>query len=182
MLDWLGRTAASPRKLRLFAVACARHLWYPLPNASSVALLELAERYADGHATQAELNEAARHGYCPGLIYTIEPNAYFAAQPWVSSWELGNRRGPAKANRIREIFGNPFQPPQTNSAWALWNDGGVPKIAHSIYDARRFADLPILADALEDAGCNDRQILDHCRSAGEHVRGCWVVDLLLGKK
>jgi hypothetical protein len=82
-------------------------------------------------------------------------------------------------------------------SWLQWNDGTVLKIAQSIYggagfaelpilsgdhqDARRFADLPILADALEDAGCADAAILEHCRSGGEHVRGCWVVDLLLGK-
>jgi hypothetical protein len=54
-------------------------------------------------------------------------------------------------------------------------------MAQAVYDARRFADLPILADALEDAGCGEPSILAHCRSGGEHIRGCWVVDLLLGK-
>ena len=42
--------------------------------------------------------------------------------------------------------------------------------------------MPILADALEDAGCTNQDILNHCRGGGEHVRGCWVVDLLLGKE
>ena len=54
-------------------------------------------------------------------------------------------------------------------------------MAQSIYDARAFDRLPLLADALEDAGCADADILSHCRTPGEHVRGCWVVDLLLGK-
>ena len=54
-------------------------------------------------------------------------------------------------------------------------------MAQVIYDDRAFDRLPLLADAMEDAGCADQEILDHCRSNGEHVRGCWVVDLLLGK-
>jgi hypothetical protein len=54
-------------------------------------------------------------------------------------------------------------------------------MARRIYDERAFHDLPILADALEEAGCTDAEILAHCRSSGEHVRGCWVVDLVLGK-
>ena len=66
-------------------------------------------------------------------------------------------------------------------SWLQWNDGTIPKIAQTIYDHRTFADLPILADALEEAGCDNADILTHCRSSGEHVRGCWVVDLLLGK-
>ena len=57
----------------------------------------------------------------------------------------------------------------------------MPAIARHIYDDRAFHDLPILADALEDAGCADAAILDHCRGPGPHVRGCWAVDLLLGK-
>ena len=57
----------------------------------------------------------------------------------------------------------------------------MPKLAQAIYDARAFDRMPQLADALEAAGCDNRDILDHCRSGGEHVRGCWVVDLLLGK-
>jgi hypothetical protein len=61
-------------------------------------------------------------------------------------------------------------------------DGGtVPKLAAAIYEERAFDRLPVLADALEDARCADAAILGHCRSGGEHVRGCWVVDLVLGK-
>ena len=65
--------------------------------------------------------------------------------------------------------------------WLLWNDGTVRKIAQAIRSADRMADLPVLADALEDAGCDDADLLAHCRGPGPHVRGCWVVDLLLGK-
>jgi hypothetical protein len=64
----------------------------------------------------------------------------------------------------------------------VWQDGTVPKLAQSIYDERTFDRLPILADALEEAGCDDTDILGHCRGPGPHVHGCWVVDLLLGKE
>ena len=63
-----------------------------------------------------------------------------------------------------------------------WNDGTVAKIAQAIHDERAFKRMPILADALEDAGCDNADMLRHCREPGEHVRGCWVVDLLLGKQ
>jgi hypothetical protein len=82
---------------------------------------------------------------------------------------------------LRDIFGNPFRPVALDPAWLAWNDGAVQKMAQVIYDARRFSALPILADALEDAGSDNADILAHCRGGGEHVRGCWVVDLLLGK-
>jgi hypothetical protein len=87
----------------------------------------------------------------------------------------------AHAALIRDIFGNPFSPSSVRSHWLTWNDNTIVKLAQAIYDARAFDRLPLLADALEEAGCDNQEILDHCRSAGEHVRGCWVVDLILGK-
>jgi hypothetical protein len=88
----------------------------------------------------------------------------------------------AQCRLFRCLFGNPFRSlPSVKSAWLAWNDGTIPKLAQAIYEKRRFGDLPILADALEEAGCDNIDILTHCRQPGEHVRGCWVVDLLLGK-
>lgn len=81
---------------------------------------------------------------------------------------------------IRDIFGDPFRRSHLDPAWLAWNNGTIPQLARAIYDEGRFADLPILADALEDAGCTDTIMLTHCRQPAEHVRGCWVVDLLLG--
>jgi hypothetical protein len=83
---------------------------------------------------------------------------------------------------IREVFGHRLQRGPQDRAWQTWNDGTVVKVAQTIYDERAFERMPILADALEDAGCDDADILRHCREPGEHVRGCWVVDLLLGKQ
>src|SRR5262249_13080637 len=67
------------------------------------------------------------------------------------------------------------------SAWLRWNDGAVRKMAEAIYQDNTFADMLILADALEEAGCADAAILRHCRAKMRHYRGCWVVDTLLGK-
>jgi hypothetical protein len=83
---------------------------------------------------------------------------------------------------VKEIVGNPFQSITIDSVWLTATSRTVPKVARTIYDERAFDRLPILADALEDAGCDNTAILDHCRSGGEHARGCWVLDLLLGKK
>ncbi len=63
--------------------------------------------------------------------------------------------------------------------WLAWNDGAVRKMAQAIHDDRRFSDLPLLADALEEAGCCDMEILEHCREQAPHVFNCWVVQLLL---
>jgi hypothetical protein len=67
-------------------------------------------------------------------------------------------------------------------AWLKWNGGTVASLAKSIYDQRRFQDLPILADALEEAGCADAELLGHCRRDGPHVPGCWAIDAILGKE
>ena len=79
---------------------------------------------------------------------------------------------------LRDLFGNPFRPVNTDPVWLT---STVVALASGIYADRAFDRLPILADALQDAGCENTDILDHCRSEGPHVRGCWVVDLLLGK-
>jgi hypothetical protein len=80
---------------------------------------------------------------------------------------------------LRDLVGNPFHQVQVDPSWIHPNDSAVKKIARAIYQERQFNDMPILADALEEAGCDNEDILSHCRSEGLHVRGCWVVDLLL---
>jgi hypothetical protein len=80
---------------------------------------------------------------------------------------------------VREILGNPFRPVAFDPTWRTPQAVAV---ARTAYDERRWEDLPLLADALEEAGCTDAAILSHCRGPGPHVRGCWVVDLILGKE
>jgi hypothetical protein len=82
---------------------------------------------------------------------------------------------------LKDIVGNPFRAVVVNPGWLAWNDGTVVRIAQGIYDERAFDRLPVLGDALEEAGCDNDDILDHCRQPGQHVRGCWLVDLLTGR-
>jgi hypothetical protein len=79
----------------------------------------------------------------------------------------------------RCIFGNPFLPVTFKPAWSTPT---VRKLAEAIYEERAFDRLPILADALEEAGCNDAEVLAHCRGPGPHARGCWATDLVLRKE
>lgn len=79
---------------------------------------------------------------------------------------------------FHDIFHNPFRPAAFSPAWQTQAAVGI---ASQMYEARDFANMPVLADALQDAGCDSPEIFDHCRGAGPHVRGCWVVDLVLGK-
>ena len=85
----------------------------------------------------------------------------------------------AQADLLRDIFGNPFRSVEFHLEWFT---SDVLALARGIYADRAFDRMPILADALQDAGCDDDDILTHCREPREHARGCWVVDLLLGKK
>jgi hypothetical protein len=84
-----------------------------------------------------------------------------------------------QASILRDIFANPFRLVAVDQSWLKPN---VVKLAQAIYEDRHFQDLPVLADALEKAGCADAEILGHCRGAGLHVRGCWVLDVVLGKQ
>jgi len=97
-----------------------------------------------------------------------------------SVWGAGVKEAkPSLVQTLRDIFGNPFRPVSLDPGWLT---STVQNLATAIYTHRAFDRLPILADALEDAGCTNADILTHCRQPGEHCRGCWVVDLLLDKR
>jgi hypothetical protein len=184
MLAFL-RGKASDRELRLFACACYRRQWDSLPDAHA---REAAERYADGLVTREEL-KAARVGSHPAAWHLTGKSGGVAAWDVVEdafldlAWDRRALEGLAPlADLLRDIIGNPFEPVSLAPAWLAWNDGTVRKLAEAVYQERRFGDLPVVADALEDAGCTDRDILNHLRGPGPHVRGCWVVDLLLGRE
>jgi hypothetical protein len=91
---------------------------------------------------------------------------------------------------LRCIFGYPGSPgPPLDPVWITWNDGTVRTLAESVYKERAIpegaldaARLGVLADALEDAGCTDAELLGHLRGQGPHVRGCWALDHVLAKK
>jgi hypothetical protein len=123
-------------------------------------------------------------------------HALVSRQPWMSALadqdmrmyvgegdevahRLWRQRLKRMADLLRDIFGNPFQVLKVPRGWQTAN---VVALAQVIYDERVYDRMPILGDALEDAGCTNADMLMHCRQPGEHVRGCWVVDLLLDKK
>jgi len=128
----------------------------------------------------------------------VRAGFYRAGQPVYSpEFDALNRRAydeeqGEQCDIVRELFGNPFRPlpprrdkrkwHERKQRWREANDGAVRKLAEVIYADSRFADCPILADALEDAGCADAELLGHLRSPGPHVRGCWALDLILGKE
>jgi hypothetical protein len=85
----------------------------------------------------------------------------------------------AQCQMLRDLFGNPFR---SVALAPVWLTSRVVALAQAIHDERAFDRLPVLADALEEAGCHDEHILGHCRGPGPHVRGCWLVDLILGKQ
>jgi hypothetical protein len=201
MLDLLRETG-SDRKLRLFACACVRAGWHLLQDDRSREAVEIAERHADGLADGDELSRGCDAAHL--AIIALEKSNVASGQPeherkveeatcaahwcavedaWESAgellaWHFVDDEGPLQATFLRDIFSNPFRPVAVDPAWLT---STVVALARSIYDERAFDRLPILADALEDAGCDSADVLDHCRGDGPHVRGCWVVDLLLGK-
>lgn len=115
---------------------------------------------------------AAKHGKEPPHDNSASPifNARFAV-------EQSNQ-----CDLVRDIFGNPFCKVFLHPVWPVWKNDTIYKLAQAIYDYRAFDWTPELGDALKDAGCTDHEILAHCRKPGPHVRGCWVVDVLLGKE
>jgi hypothetical protein len=195
---------ASARKLRLFTCGCCRRLW-ELPI-NDQTFVEMAEGYADAACSLADLQAAARQAAKDSPRSLLGNLRSALAWEVVSELTARDARGSTQrvsafvvdmvrdtgatareaewrrqSDLLRCIFGNPFRPVEADPSWLRWNDGTAPKLARSIYDDRSFHRLPLLADALEDAGCADRAILAHCCGPGPHVRGCWVIDLLLGK-
>jgi hypothetical protein len=209
MLAYLrARGGASGRKPRLFAVACGRRVLLRIANEQGRRAVDAAKAYADelldhdslvdarGNARAAKLQFTAPFQRLGGSAAeeTTRDDAWLAA--WTASREAASAFNPDVPNcyalsvdeqrhqaaLFRCIFGNPFRPaPVLAPAVLAWDGGTASRLAAAIYDERAFNRLPVLADALEDAGCADAEILGHCRSGGEHVRGCWAVDLVLGK-
>jgi hypothetical protein len=117
----------------------------------------------------ARVSSAAEYVYCSSCSrLRLHRFHYRGMQPpdWPGRW------------LVDCVFGNPFRPVTADPVW-LTSD--VVALARGVYAERAFDRLPILADAIQDAGCDDANILTHCRGPGPHVRGCWVVDLVLGK-
>jgi hypothetical protein len=178
-------------------------------DVASRAALVAAERFADGELSQAELKaswdkitqewvselataNATHPVFRPNSVRHAAEQAahaigeYLGFQSGVSDQESETVYGfraeqyLAQANLLRDIFGNPFRPVAFSPSWRT--DTAL-SLAKQMYDSRDFGAMPILADALQDAGCDSEDILSHCRQVnGVHVRGCWVVDVVLDKE
>jgi hypothetical protein len=135
----------------------------------NIAWPETAPSYYPGFTQQRNTAFAAHHVAC-----------YAASAAKNGDAALHSREQIAQTQLLRDIF-NPFRSVSLNSAWIVWNGSTVVKIAQATYDDRSFEHLPILADALEDAGCGNADILEHLRGPGPHYRGCWALDLILNR-
>jgi hypothetical protein len=204
MLASLGRKAGN-RKLRLFACACCRRIWHLLGDPRSREAVEVAERYADGLATRKELVAAHKATSFPGLqssdwrrfaarwcadpggpgptaIRSTFNNARLAVreEDAEDADAAFRRESAAQADLLRCIVGNPFRPVPLLDAWRAPD---AVSMARAIYESADFGPerMGVLADALEEAGCDHPEVLDHLRGPGPHARGCWVIDLLTGR-
>jgi len=205
MLEFL-RGKVSDRKLRLFAVACCRRVWHLLPDERSRKAVEVAERYADGKAIGEEvlvaLSEAKKvKGFrrqvtgirhqtpklAAALSLSLNTEQRFLIHVAGNTACLTEEKDKPDAQEqhlqselLRDIFGNLFRSVSVDPSW-LTSDVRI--LAEGIYQDHAFDRMPILADALQDAGCTNDEVLNHCRDTSlTHVRGCWVVDLVLGKE
>jgi hypothetical protein len=130
-----------------------------------------------GDCVQASCNAASDATTTEALRTTDRP-----ARELDDVWEKARTAVAARqADLLRDCFGNPFRPVALDPAWLAWGGGIVGRLARAAYEERAFDRLPVLADALEEAGCHDADVLGHCRGGGPHARGCWVLDLVLSK-
>lgn len=187
--DW-----ASWRKLRLLACAYCRAAL--IADRRVQEAIEVAELFADDRCSEHDLacfNQAAAE-YLVEVATEYDDYSGDAAclvthgDPWEAVGGLLHQMAfrwrsnlpecrRIQAALVREIFGNPYRPVIANSEWVTPT---VRSIADEIYETRSFDPMPVLADALEDAGCCEADVLHHCRQFQPHVRGCWVIDLLSG--
>jgi len=205
MLLLMGESLNDARKRRLFAAACCRRISHLLTDNGRQAV-HAAEQFADGLIRRQELHRfwtavgfpraqarmfaasAARAASCsPGTELTAHAAASavnaVASEEGAKARRLRTTEKAAQAVLLRDIFGNPFQPVSLDRSWQT---STVLSLATAAYEGRVLPGgtldldrLAILADALEDAGCTHAGLLGHLRSPGPHVRGCWIVDLLL---
>jgi hypothetical protein len=200
----------SPRKLRLFACALLRAVGTGTWAHDNLHALRIAEAFADGQITPDAL-AAERTAFRPALVgeWVLRRDPLEALHAILGNYHVHSPDAPAL---LRDLLGNPFRPVPLRpdpcphcqgtgyverTTWGPDDSGPcgecaetgftsswreVLSIAGTIHHERTYTDLPVLADALEDAGCDNDALLDHLRSPGPHARGCWALDLILGKE
>jgi hypothetical protein len=200
MLTFLaGQQKASERQYRLFCCACFRRVWQAMTDPHARKAVEVAERYADAMADDAEREEALTEAVQARRFSTVDARwalvtvARTAAMLAVdatgqtAACQPGKEYDPAlwaaetpkQCDLLRDIFGPlPFRPVMVAPSWQTAEVRGL---AQAIYEARSFDQMLALGQALYRVGCSDRDILNHCLWSERHARGCWVIDLLLEK-
>jgi len=197
------RRKYAQRKARLFVVACCRQVWPLIKDERARRAVEVLEMYADGQATPQELLEAELEAaqVDKGFVMALGTVRHVSTRSscqigmrskrplpvWYNAWlatnipvvVAGNKAHCDQTTLLRDIFGIPFNAVAIERACQT---AEIVNLARTIYEKRNFTKLPALAKALRDAGCSDKTILSHCRTEGPHVRGCWVVDLILAKR
>jgi hypothetical protein len=202
--EWLACTDPRPmlelltskknkRKLAMFGVARCRHISRLCRDERGLIAIDAAERYADRKAKIDEVRVACRNAredssgiarplghyvYEIAVLHNAAFNAFLVSEYALKAASDQTGEKALQCALLREVFGNPFQRIRINRRWL---SPAVKQLSEQIYAEASFDRLPSLADVLEEAGCADTDILDHCRQQGPHVRGCWVVDLILGK-
>jgi hypothetical protein len=205
--DWLSCTApwkmvhytrkrSSDRKRRLVLCACCRRLWrsrtVPWMTEPCRRAIEVAERFADGLAGPDELAEACRAADSArggngarGIDVDARRMTADACRPTVEAAPALSGEQDWVIGLMRDVFGNPFRLVAVEPGWRTQT---VLALAQAASEVRVLpeglldtARLVILADALEEAGCDNSDLLLHLRSPGQHVRGCWGLDLILGR-
>jgi len=203
MLEFLGK-GASERKLRLFVCACCRR--FDLGHASRYAV-NAAEQLADGMISREKMREVMRSGARSAHRALERTQSAHQRAVLNSAWAVlsaGALEDAVMLDAVMDlvkhtrllnqiavksepflfsdllhcIFGNPFRPVELDPRWRT---STVMDLAAAIYEERTFDKLPILGDALMDAGCDSPELINHCQNEGPHILGCWPVDLILQK-
>ncbi len=210
-LNAFVRHGLSERKERLFECACCRRVLPQMSDERSCRAILVAEQYADGLATEDEREAAANaaakactkelklrfpgHEDLLGMPPTLSNAAYNAVidMGWWGAAPAFNspssiirelvaspaQEEAAQCDLWRDVVGNPFRPITVRPNWVTQD---VVSFASKIYQERAASRMVELANLLQEAGCDSDEVLSHCRGVGPHVRGCWVIDMLLGKR
>lgn len=200
LLDMISEPPTD-RKTRLWLCACSERALVGSSVEELHAAIPVVELFTDNAATSEELLEARRTielwmiEMCKSLNLRADAlgmalqeemvgleQAGMQAKRILEGWQMNVpeldllNESRAQCDLLREIFGNPVLPVAVDPDWLTQT---VVSVARQMYESRDFSTMPILADALQDAGCENVAVLAHCRQPGVHVRGCWVIDMIL---